>query len=102
MPEPAAASPLEVLNPNHLCGPFRGAVLDFDGTLSLIRANWQGIMIPMMVEILVRTGTAEPRSALESLVTEFVVRLTGQPTIVQMQALASEVQRRGGPAGKSH
>lgn len=95
-------SPLEVLNPRHHRGPFRGAVLDFDGTLSLIRANWQGIMIPMMVEILVESGATDPRPALEVIVTEFVVRLTGQPTIVQMQALADEVGRRGGPANKAY
>ena len=33
---------------------IRHAVLDFDGTLSLIRDGWQNVMVPMMVEILDR------------------------------------------------
>ncbi|MDX1946804.1 MAG: HAD family hydrolase [Pirellulaceae bacterium] len=94
MPGPAVASQLEILRPNHQRGPFRCAVLDFDGTLSLIRANWQGIMIPLMVEVLARAVPAASRAELETIVTEFVVRLTGQPTIVQMQALVDEMLRR--------
>ena len=95
---PSAAEPfLEIIRPNYPRGPFRAVVFDFDGTLSLLRANWQGLMIPRMVEILLETGTREPRAELESIVTEFVTRLTGQPTMLQMQALADEVARRGQP-----
>jgi phosphoglycolate phosphatase len=97
MPDTALQRWLEVVRPEHPRGPFRAIVFDFDGTLSLLRANWQGLMIPRMVEILVETGTREPRQDLESLVTEFVTRLTGQPTMLQMQALADEVARRGRP-----
>ena len=88
---------LEIVRSERPRGPFRAIVFDFDGTLSLLRANWQGLMIPRMVEILVATGTSEPRQELEALVTEFVTRLTGQPTMLQMQALADEVARRGRP-----
>ena len=28
------------------------ALFDFDGTLSLIRSGWMGVMVPMMVEVL--------------------------------------------------
>ena len=38
---------------------IRHAVLDFDGTLSLIRDGWQNVMVPMMVEILAQTPTIE-------------------------------------------
>jgi len=97
MPDTALQSWPEVVRPEHPRGPFRAIVFDFDGTLSLLRANWQGLMIPRMVEILVETGTREPRNDLEQLVTEFVTRLTGQPTMLQMQALADEVAHRGRP-----
>ena len=93
----ASASLPEIVHPDRPRGPFRAVVFDFDGTLSLLRGDWQGLMIPRMVEILAATGTREPRGELEAIVTEFVTRLTGQPTMRQMQALADEVVRRGGP-----
>ena len=37
---------LEVMRPRGAHREFRYAVFDFDGTLSLIREGWQGIMIP--------------------------------------------------------
>jgi phosphoglycolate phosphatase-like HAD superfamily hydrolase len=97
MIELAAPAPLEVINPSHLRGPFRAAVFDFDGTLSLLRGNWQGLMVPMMVETLAATGGGESREALTAIVEEFVTRLTGQPTMQQMLALADEVEKRGRP-----
>ena len=81
MTDSAGAFPVEVINPAYVRGPFRCAVFDFDGTLSLLRGNWQGLMVPMMVEALVATGTSEARSELISIVEEFVTRLTGQPTM---------------------
>ena len=97
MTDPPGLTSLEIINPNYPRGPFRCAVFDFDGTLSLLRANWQGLMVPMMVDLLAATGSGESREALTAIVEEFVTRLTGQPTIVQMQALAAEVQKRGQP-----
>lgn len=90
--------PLEILNAQHPRGGFRAALFDFDGTLSLLRRNWQGVMIPMMVEILAETGTGETPQQLETIVEDFVVRLTGRQTIYQMIRLAEEVTRRGGRA----
>lgn len=72
------------------------ALFDFDGTLSLIREGWQQIMIPMFVEELAATGTAEPVEELTGLVRRFVMELTGKQTIYQMLRLAEEVQARGG------
>jgi len=86
--------PLEIINPHLLRGPFRCAVFDFDGTLSLLRGNWQGLMVPMMVEALAATGSGESLQALTAVVEEFVTRLTGQPTMQQMLALADEVEKR--------
>jgi phosphoglycolate phosphatase-like HAD superfamily hydrolase len=78
-------------------GPFRAIVFDFDGTLSLLRGNWQGLMIPPMVETLAALGTGESRDVLTALVSDFVTRLTGQPTMLQMEALCDEVARRDWP-----
>jgi phosphoglycolate phosphatase-like HAD superfamily hydrolase len=86
---------MERIRDDHPRGPFRCAVLDFDGTLSLLRADWQGLMTRMMVDILAATGTPESATDLTAIVQEFVVRLTGEPTIAQMQALAEHVRRRG-------
>jgi len=87
---------VETIHAGHPRGPFRCAVFDFDGTLSLLRGNWQGLMVPMMVELLVATGTHETRAELTALVEEFVTRLTGQPTMQQMQALVAALHERGG------
>lgn len=97
MTDPAKFATLEILNPNYRRGPFRCAVFDFDGTLSLLRGNWQGLMVPMMVEALLATASGESREQLTSIVEEFVTRLTGQPTIQQMLALCDEVEQRGRP-----
>lgn len=77
---------------------FRAVLFDFDGTLSLLRRNWQDVMIPMMVDILLETGTSESRDELGELVEQFVMRLNGKQTIYQMIQLAREVQQRGGAA----
>jgi phosphoglycolate phosphatase-like HAD superfamily hydrolase len=95
MPESSESELLEISRPDHPRGPFRCVVFDFDGTLSLLRADWQGLMVPLMVELLAATGTRETAEELTSLVADLVTRTTGRPTIVQMQALADEVRRRG-------
>lgn len=71
-------------------------MFDFDGTLSLIRRNWPQVMIPMMVDVLVETGTSEGRDELAVKVEEFVMKLNGRQTIYQMIQLADEVRARGG------
>jgi phosphoglycolate phosphatase-like HAD superfamily hydrolase len=89
-------SEIEIVNPQHPRGPFRAAIFDFDGTLSLLRRNWQDVMIPMMVEELQATGTSESRGELTAAVEEFVMRLNGRQTIYQMIQLTEEIARRGG------
>jgi phosphoglycolate phosphatase-like HAD superfamily hydrolase len=76
--------------------PPRHVLFDFDGTLSLIREGWPEVMVPMMVEVLAATGTAEPPDALARLAHEFVMQLNGKQTIYQMIRLAEEVRKRGG------
>jgi phosphoglycolate phosphatase len=89
-------APLEIVNLQFPRGPFKAAIFDFDGTLSLLRRNWQDVMIPMMADILAETGTTETREQLLAHVEEFVMRLNGKQTIFQMIRLAEEVTARGG------
>lgn len=78
-------------------GNIRHVVFDFDGTISLIRDGWQNVMVPMMVELLqTETDTTETQAQLETLVVEFVDRLTGKQTIYQMMQLGEEIEKRGG------
>ena len=73
------------------------ALFDFDGTISIIRDGWQSIMVPMMVDVLLKeTQTDETPEALEQVVVEFVDNLTGKQTIYQMMQLCEEVEKRGG------
>lgn len=87
---------IEIINPYIERGHIRHALFDFDGTVSLIREGWQGVMIPMMVEVLLETPTHESEEELVAVVTEFVDRLTGKQTIYQMIQLCEEVRQRGG------
>ena len=76
--------------------PIRHVLFDFDGTLSLIREGWPEVMVPMMVEALLATGTGESPEALRRHCHDFVMRLNGKQTIYQMIHLAGEVRARGG------
>src|SRR3954452_19623056 len=87
---------IEVLRADLPRGGFRSVLFDFDGTLSLIREGWPQVMIPMMVDVLRATGTAETEAELSGAVEEFVMRLNGRQTIYQRIQLAEEVRGRGG------
>jgi phosphoglycolate phosphatase-like HAD superfamily hydrolase len=87
---------MEIVNQQRARGPFRVALFDFDGTLSVLRRGWQQVMIPMAVEYLAATGTDETNDQLRELAEAFVTRLTGKQTIYQMMRLASEIKKRGG------
>jgi len=79
---------------------LRCAILDFDGTVSLIREGWQFVMIPYFVDVLRDTPQGkdtDPRE-LERETRDFVDFLTGKQTIYQCLRLAEEVQKRGGVA----
>ena len=87
---------IEIINPHVPRGHVRHALFDFDGTVSLIREGWQGVMIPMMVEVLRETPRHESEEELYVVVAEFVAQLTGKQTIYQMIQLCQEVRQRGG------
>ena len=75
---------------------FRHVLFDFDGTLSLIREGWPEVMVGMMTEEVLATGTAESEGAIARLCREFVAELTGKQTIYQMIRLTEEIRKRGG------
>lgn len=79
-------------------GNFRYAVLDFDGTVSLIREGWQQIMTPYFTDELAATpmGGDIPRAELELRAKEFITLLTGKQTIYQCIYLADEIKALGG------
>jgi len=90
-----AYEPFELIVPFER-GNFKFALFDFDGTLSLIREGWQGIMVPMMIELLMLTPHHETQDEITLIVQEFVSELTGKQTIYQMIRLAEEIEKRGG------
>ena len=96
MTTPNVGQEIEIVRDDFPRGPFLAGIFDFDGTLSLIRRNWQDTMIPMMVDALASTGTDETRDQLHRLVEDFVMQLNGRQTIYQMIQLAKEIQFRGG------
>src|SRR6266853_2424283 len=70
-------------------------LLDFDGTLSLIREGWPEVMVPMFVEML--PGVAgETEEARRRLLLDDIMRLNGKQTIYQMMQLAERIRERGG------
>ena len=89
-------SPIEIVRSVESASCPEYALFDFDGTLSLIRQGWMDVMIPMMLDILLETGTQESLDQLHSLVYKFVTELTGKQTIYQMIRLKEEVALRGG------
>jgi phosphoglycolate phosphatase-like HAD superfamily hydrolase len=87
---------IEQVRPGISAQHARVVLFDFDGTVSLIRAGWVDVMVPMMVELLAGLGTGESEESLREMVEEFVGRLTGKQTMYQMIELAARIEQRGG------
>ena len=89
---------IEIVSPDFPRGDFRAALFDFDGTLSLLRGNWQPMMVGMMVDLLRPLPGAQHESIeeLRAIVVQYVQQLTGEPTIAQMRRLCEEMAKRGG------
>jgi len=87
---------MEVIREPPHPAPFRFALFDFDGTVSLIREGWQEVMIPYFIEVLGAAPQAEDEGPIREAVTDFVDRLTGKQTIFQCIRLDEEVRKRGG------
>jgi len=88
-------APVEVLT-GASAARAKVALFDFDGTLSLIRAGWIDVMVPMMVEALANLHTGESEAELTAVVRDFVDRLTGKQTVYQMIELSRQIALRGG------
>ena len=86
---------LRILNPQarEKMGQVRHALFDFDGTLSLLREGWEGVMIPLMIECISPHVPVAPE--IEQEVHAYVDRSTGTLTIRQMEWLAEAVRRHG-------
>src|SRR5438093_2441827 len=70
-------------------------LLDFDGTLSLLREGWAEVMVPVFVEMLPPV-TGESDEQRRRLCHEDIMRLNGKQTIYQMMQLAERIKERGG------
>ena len=89
---------IEVLHPLPKGARFRHGVLDFDGTVSLIREGWQQIMIPYFTQELADTpeGRTIPIEQLRREAEEFIAVNTGKQTIYQCIELAGHIRSLGG------
>lgn len=89
---------IEVVKPELPRGHLRAALFDFDGTISLIRTGWQGVMESLMVEILRDTprGRKLGEETIRKLVKDYITESTGIQTIHQMTWLAKKVREFGG------
>ncbi|MEX2015329.1 MAG: HAD family hydrolase, partial [Candidatus Hydrogenedentales bacterium] len=74
-------------------GRFRHVLFDFDGTISLLREGWQGIMRPVMLEMI--AGEEAPTLEMEAEVDAYIEDSTGIQTLVQMHHLVTLVRKYG-------
>ena len=84
---------IEILNPDLELGRIKFALIDFDGTISVIRQGWENVMIPLMIEMI--CGGKRPTPDIVREVQEYVDYSTGILTIKQMEWLAKTVRRYG-------
>jgi phosphoglycolate phosphatase-like HAD superfamily hydrolase len=90
------ATCVEIVHETPPATSFKHVLFDFDGTLSLVREGWPEVMVAMMTEEILTTGTRESPEEITGLCREFVMRLTGKQTIYQMIRLSEEIEKRGG------
>lgn len=81
---------VELLNTSLTLGRFRAALFDFDGTLSLLREGWAGVMAELGLRYR-GISSAEARTEFEA----EMLRLSGKPSIFQMRRLAELIRAAG-------
>ena len=87
----------EIIRPLQNHRTPRVAVIDFDGTLSLIRSGWVEIMVELMfAQLRPLTPASESDDELTAFISNFVLNLNGRPTIYQMDYFVKTVKERGG------
>jgi phosphoglycolate phosphatase-like HAD superfamily hydrolase len=91
----AMTSWIEIINQDvkKKVGHIKYALIDFDGTISVIRQGWENIMIPMMIEMIFDGNPSTPE--IEKEVREYVDYSTGILTMKQMQWLVETIHRYG-------
>jgi phosphoglycolate phosphatase-like HAD superfamily hydrolase len=72
---------------------LKAVLFDFDGTISTLRRGWEGIMEPLMIEMI--SGPVPVDEKLLKEVREYIDQSTGIQTIFQMQWLCEAVKRFG-------
>lgn len=82
-----------MLNPNVELGRIKHVLIDFDGTISVIRQGWERVMIPLMVEMICEDTPPTPE--IEREVRKYVDYSTGILTIKQMEWLVRAVRKYG-------
>lgn len=90
---------VESLNPALPRGLVRVAVFDFDGTVSLIREGWAGVMADLGVDLFGSLGRPADPGLRDRLELE-MLGLSGHPSLVQMGRLAELAG--GGDADELH
>lgn len=84
---------MEILNKNTAKTPVKAVLLDFDGTLSTLRCGWEGVMEPLMLEMI--SGGKPYGEELVREVKNYINESTGIQTIHQMKWLAERVHKDG-------
>ena len=79
---------MEILNKNTPQCAVQAILFDFDGTFSLLRDGWEGVMQPLMMELLGAEREAE--------IVSYIAESTGIQTIHQMKWLAAQVEAQQG------
>lgn len=74
-------------------GQFKHVLFDFDGTISLLREGWQGIMTPVCTEMI--CGATSPTPEILREVEQMIDETTGIQTIFQMERLVEMVRAHG-------
>ncbi len=72
---------------------IQAVLFDFDGTISTLRCGWEGVMKPLMLEMI--SGGKGYDAAFEKEVDAYIDESTGIQTIHQMKWLAETVQIKG-------
>jgi len=81
---------MEILTANTPRTPVTTVLFDWDGTISTLRHGWEGIMEPMMIELLGDDSAEAVRA--------YIDESTGIQTIHQMKWLAEQTRLRTGTA----
>ena len=86
-------TPVEIIRNSANPAPVQAVVLDFDGTISTLRAGWEDVMEPLMLSLI--AGESEPTESLVREVRSYIADSTGIQTAFQMQWLKARVDAAG-------